>query len=91
MEAPFRMRAIHNMRNTFFLSLVFDDWLLRYDIQIWRENLIINWSVKKPFRGHKGVARSGLWASADIHCIQYKHSSEKKIQLVKLEKNQYEL
>ena len=41
--------------------------------------------------------RSGLWATADIHCMQYKHSSsqeafsEKKIQIVKLEKNQYGL
>ena len=60
-------------------------------------DLKINWSVKKPLHGHKVVARSGLWATADIHCIQYKHSSsqkafsEKKIQTVKLEKNQYGL
>ena len=49
-------------------------------------DLKINWSVKKPLHGT--IARSGLWASADIHYMQYKHSSfqkafsEKKIQTV---------
>ena len=38
-------------------------------------DLKINWSLKKPLHGRKGVARSGLWTTADIHCMQYKHSS----------------
>ena len=64
-------------------------------------DLKINWSLKKP-HGPKGVARSGLWASAEITCSTNitcseniprlkKLFSEKKIQTVKLEKNQYGL